>query len=193
MSELRERLSNILATQAEGRAERVEANASTDARSLADLARRRYRETEQAKTDAAADKQAQQDTLRAEFLRRVAARGMVELPGLLAEKWELPQEHPFITDLDWQLVDESYVGATFTEEGDGAIEVQAAPGKRLDEVYETTIEGHRIRATVSRANDVPPMLLVSGLTRDTSLGLMDLAALGEFLLEPEETDTTPTE
>ncbi|MDN5746809.1 MAG: hypothetical protein L0H31_17085 [Nocardioidaceae bacterium] len=191
MSDVRGHLSDLQAIQSKKKARRVEANASTDAKSLAELACRRYQEKEQAKADELAAHQAEQEALRTEYLSRVSARGLDALPRLLAEKWDLPEEHSFVTTLDWELMTGCYIGATFTETPDGGIESQAAPDKRLEEVYETTIEGRRIQARVQPINDRDSMVTVSGVIEHGSRGLQDLVALGEFLSDPTTSGSTP--
>lgn len=184
MSELRGHLSDLLAMKAEEKAERVEENTNSTASSLAELARKRYREDKEVKVAAAAAEQAKHDELRAEYVRRVTERAMTELPRLLADKWELPEGHPFVTELRWEFLDGSYAGATFTETPDGAIEVEAAPGMHLDETFQTMIEGRRVQASFHGRGASPATVIISGVTGHTSRGLNDLVALGEFLSGP---------
>lgn len=186
MNDLRGHLADLRARETEREGERIAANTNVEVSSLADLARLRHREAEQARAADLAAQRERREALRLEYLRHLTQRGLRDLPGLLAKEWDLPVEHEFIQSLSWELVTDSFDDATFTEDSEGAISVEAGYGKRLEEVFETVIDGRRVQAQLFRSGgDTPPTLVLQGVAGPSSRGLRGLTGLGEFLDDPE--------
>lgn len=184
MSDLRGTFAQLRTREAAAKASRVEANASAQASTLGELARQRFQEDEEAKRAEAAARQQAHEELREEYLRGVAERGLEQLPHLVADKWDLPEGHPFVTDLQWSLVTAPFAGAKFSEGPDGAIRVDAGAGPdagRLEETFETRIEGRCIRATLMKPGGAVSGVQIRGHDGAASEGLGSLTDLGRFL------------
>lgn len=194
MSDLRGHLSDLRAAQDRRRDKRIEANATADVSSLVELAKLRHRQSEEAKAKDLAAKRDRREALRSEYFRRITDRALAELPALLAQEWDLPDGHAFIQDLRWELVTDCFESATFAQEPSGAISVEVDHGNRLEEVFETVIDGRRVRAQFSRpTSDLPSTVHMQGVTKYGSRGLRGLADLGEFLSDPDTKIESSTE
>lgn len=190
MNEFRGHFEEIKASQERDRLRRVQENAATTASSLAELARWRYEQEEQAKADEEAERRSKQEALREDFLARISARGRSDLPELVGRTFDLPEDHWFITGLDWQLVTGPYSYAQYSETPDAGIQMKPTSDRGPEETFETTIDGRRIQATFSRSEDREPRITLLGVTENSSHGLRNIVDLGKFLSEQAESDST---
>lgn len=118
------------------RQRRIALNTSAGASSLADLAILRHKESQQHQAEKMAEAAAAHSALRADYLRQKAERGQAELPGLIAQLWDLPVDHPFINTLEWAFVMDGWQDALY-ESVDGKVRVTPMHGTKLTETYET--------------------------------------------------------
>jgi hypothetical protein len=180
--ELRGRLQDVIDEGDRAAKTRRARMAASLAPTLGELAVSVYENAEREDAEVLKRARANQDRLRAEYLRRVAARDLPTVRELVADTLDLPADDPRVAALSWTVDEEPFESARFTEGDSGSIKAQDVT--RAGVQFRTEVDGLPLIAKLNEYGGTQHVTLTAVISEGGStMGVANMKALGEQISE----------